>query len=159
MGPSSQLHGALAREQTGQSRVTNYSDLNMTPCPFLVLIWLQWENHSSQKQDLKEKTVSRLRGLVLGRKPGGQNRKVALIIGHMSFRFPIDFMFVVLGPCESLRMLRELTMWLEQDFSLPFSLSISDSVVLIWLASPGEKTGAEHGVGGMKITSIVAVTI
>jgi hypothetical protein len=54
--------------------------------------------------------LGRLKGLVLGGKPADQGRKVAPIIGNMSFRFPIDFMFVVLGPCESLRMLKELTM-------------------------------------------------
>jgi hypothetical protein len=75
------------------------------------------------KQDLKEKTVleclGRLRGLVLGGRPGGQDRRVTTIIGHMSFRFPIDFMFIVLGPCESLRMLKELTVGHEQNFSFP----------------------------------------
>jgi hypothetical protein len=40
-------------------------------------------------------------------------------------------MFVVLGPYESLGVQKELTMWLEQDFSFPFSLSISVSTVLI----------------------------
>jgi hypothetical protein len=54
--------------------------------------------------------LGRLRDLVLGGIPGNQDRKVAPSINHVLFRLLIHFMFVVLGLCESLRMLRELTM-------------------------------------------------
>jgi hypothetical protein len=47
-------------EQTVQSRVATYSDLELPDLPILVLTCLQWENCPSQKQDLKEKTVSRV---------------------------------------------------------------------------------------------------
>jgi hypothetical protein len=36
----------------------------------------------------------------------------------MLFRFPIDFMFLIPGPSESLQRLRKLTVILEKDFSL-----------------------------------------
>jgi hypothetical protein len=55
-------------------------------------------------------------------------------------------------------MLKELTISLEQDFSFPFFLSISVSVVFSWMASPGEETGAGHEVGGVKVTSIMVET-
>jgi hypothetical protein len=47
------------------------------------------------------------RCLVLCGRPGGQDRKVAPIISHISFRFAIVFMFAVLEPCESLMMLEK----------------------------------------------------
>jgi hypothetical protein len=50
-------------------------------------------------------------------------------------------------------------MGLEQDFS-PFRLapssSIFASVVLIWVASLGEETEADHGGGEVKETSTIA---
>jgi hypothetical protein len=49
----------------------------------------------------------------------------------MPFRFPTDLRFLTLGPCESLRRLRKLTMGLEQDSpSFPSSSSTFVSVVL-----------------------------
>jgi hypothetical protein len=59
----------------------------------------------------------------------------------MLFRFAIDFMFGVLGPCQSLRRLRELAVWLEQDFSFHFSLVISFSVVLTQMVKSGRGNG------------------
>jgi hypothetical protein len=98
----------------GQPRAVSCSDLDMTWSPSWSLTSLQWDNGPSHKQDLKEKTVSRvlgrLRGLDFRWETRRSGQKSPLIINHMSFRFPIDFMAVVLGPCESLRMLRELTM-------------------------------------------------
>jgi hypothetical protein len=95
-------------------------------------------------------------GLVLGVRPGGLDRKVAPLISQMSFRFAIYFMFAVLGPCESLRRLRELTVWLDQDFSFHFSF------VHFFLCCPhadhhlGEETCAGYRVWGVKVTSIMA---
>jgi hypothetical protein len=54
------------------------------------------------------KCLGTFRGLVLGVRTKGQDRKVPPVISHMLFRFAIDFMFGVLGPCQSLRRLREL---------------------------------------------------
>jgi hypothetical protein len=76
----------------------------------------------------------------------------------MSFGFLIDFMFLVLEPCEALRTQRKLTVQLEQHFSFPFSLFIFVSVVLTRMASPGEERGTGYGAGGVSVTSIVAET-
>jgi hypothetical protein len=47
-------------------------------------------------------------------------REAAPNLSHIPFRFPIDFMLLIPGCCESLGRLRKLTIGLEQDFS-PFS--------------------------------------
>jgi hypothetical protein len=41
------------------------------------------------------------RGLVLGGRTEGQDRKLLPVISHMSLTFVFDFMFAVLGPWES----------------------------------------------------------
>jgi hypothetical protein len=38
-------------------------------------------------------------GLVLGGRTGVQDRKLAPVISHLSFRFAFYFMFAVLEPC------------------------------------------------------------
>jgi hypothetical protein len=126
------------RQWTGQPRVTTCSNLDMA-CS---LIWA-WHIYNGKTALLKArlkgekllKCLGTLRGLVLGGRPVGLDWKVALVISHMSFTFAIDFMFGVPGPCESLRRLREMTVWLEHEMSLHFSLSISFSVVLTQMVS------------------------
>jgi hypothetical protein len=61
------------------------------------------ENSLSQKTRLKGEKLLKcsgtFKGLVLGGRPGDLDRKVAPIISQMSFRFAIDFVSAVLGPC------------------------------------------------------------
>jgi hypothetical protein len=77
----------------------------------------------------------------------------------MAFRFPISFMYLTPGPCESLGRVRKLTMGLEQDFC-PFPLLLIHLCfyVLTQVASPGEETGAGKRTGEVKETSITAKT-
>jgi hypothetical protein len=81
----------------------------MGPDPLLVLTCLQWENCPSQKQDLKEKTVSRvLRQTQVGNQEVRTEKyHQSLDTCHLHFQL---ILFAVLEPRESLTMLKKLTM-------------------------------------------------
>jgi hypothetical protein len=80
----------------------------------------------------------------------------------MSFRFPIDFVFVVLGSCESRRRLRKLTVQFEKAFS-PFFCFVLFCFVLFLslLSSDGQsKRGDRSRLWSRKVkeTSMMAET-
>jgi hypothetical protein len=143
----------------GQPRVTTCRNLDMA-CS------LSWSSHICNAKQPFSKAKRKwekllacsgiFRGLVLGGRPGGLQRKVAPVISQMSFRFSFDFMFAVLGQCESLRRLRTLTVSLDQHFSFHFSF------VHFFLCCPHadghlwEETWAGYRVWRVKVTSIVA---
>jgi hypothetical protein len=98
-----------------------------------------------------------LRDLELGGKQS--RREAAPTLSHMPFRFPIEFTFLTLGPCELLGKLQKLTRVLSRTSQpFPSSSPIFASVVLTQVVSLGEETRSGNGIGEVKETWTIAKT-